>query len=107
LADELVVLHAGQVVETGAPASLLNQPHHPYTRRLLEAAPTAAAAPSTPPDSGELLRAGCRFRARCPQAFARCAEEAPVLVAVTGGLSRCFLHDSEADSGADPHADLR
>lgn len=104
LADELVVLHAGQVVETGAPASLLNQPHHPYTRLLLDPTPRAAAAPSVPPDSGERLSAGCRFWARCPQAFARCAEEPPVLVAVTGGLSRCFLHDSETDSPAEPHA---
>lgn len=104
LSDELVVLHAGQVVETGAPASLLNQPHHPYSRLLLEPAPTAGAAPSVPPDSGELRRVGCRFRARCAQAFARCAEEAPGLVAVTGGLSRCFLHDSETVSHADPHA---
>lgn len=97
LADEIVVLHAGQVVETGTPASLLSQPHHPYTQRLLE--PTTSTAPSLPPESGP-PRAACRFRARCPQVFARCGEEAPTLVAVTGGLSRCFLHDSERDSEA-------
>jgi peptide/nickel transport system ATP-binding protein len=97
LADEIVVLHAGQVVETGAPASLLSQPHHPYTQRLLD--PTSPTSSSLPPESGE-ARAACRFRARCPQVFARCGEEAPALVAVTGGLSRCFLHDSERDSQA-------
>lgn len=95
LADEIVVLHAGQVVETGAPASLLSRPHHPYTQFLLD--PTTSTAPSLPPESGP-SRAACRFRARCPQVLARCGEEAPSLVAVTGGLSRCFLHDSEATS---------
>ena len=96
LADEIVVLHAGQVVETGAPASLLSQPHHPYTQRLLD--PTTPAPPSLPPESGEARSSAtaCRFRARCPQVFARCAQEAPALVAVTGGLSRCLLHDSDA-----------
>jgi oligopeptide/dipeptide ABC transporter ATP-binding protein len=98
LADEIVVLHAGQVVETGAPASLLHQPHHPYTQRLLD--PTRPVSASLPPESGE-PRAACRFRGRCPQVFARCGEEAPALVAVTGGLSRCFLHDSERDSQTD------
>ena len=97
LADEIVVLHAGQVVETGAPASLLRQPHHPYTQRLLD--PTTSTALSLPPES-EQPRSACRFRARCPQVFPRCGEEAPTLVAVTGGLSRCFLHDSERDSEA-------
>ena len=98
LADEIVVLHAGQVVETGAPASLLSQPHHPYTQRLRDQAADPTAH-SVPPESGPLR--GCRFRARCPQVLARCGEESPALVAVTGGLSRCFLHDSERDSQAD------
>lgn len=103
LADDIVVLHAGQVVETGAPASLLSQPHHPYTRLLLDPARAVATAPSLPPDSGEPLRVGCRFRGRCPYVLARCAEETPALVAVTGGLSRCFLHDSDAHSDAGSH----
>jgi oligopeptide/dipeptide ABC transporter ATP-binding protein len=107
LADEIVVLHAGQVVETGAPASLLSQPHHPYTRLLLEPAKAAGTAPALPPDTGVPRSVGCRFRGRCPQVFARCAEGAPALVAVTGGLSRCFLHDADADSDADSHNSAR
>jgi len=98
LSDEILVLHAGQVVESGATASLLSHPQHPYTQSLLNPEP-AAAAPQASPDSAEPRRAGCAFRAQCPQAFERCAAEAPMLFAVPGGLSRCFLRDPEA-SGA-------
>jgi oligopeptide/dipeptide ABC transporter ATP-binding protein len=99
LCDEAVVLHAGQIVEAGATASLVNHPHHPYTRSLLS---SQAAAASLLPASDRVSTAGgattasCRFRARCPQAFQRCAEEEPVLFAVPGGLSRCFLDDPES-----------
>lgn len=97
LADEILVLHAGQIVEAGSTASLLKQPHHPYTQSLLS--PTPVAGPAQPPPSSSRepreRREECRFRGRCPHAYARCAEEAPKLFAVPGGLSRCFLHDPD------------
>jgi oligopeptide/dipeptide ABC transporter ATP-binding protein len=102
LCDEAVVLHAGQIVEAGATASLVSHPHHPYTRSLLSSQAAAAASLLPASDSvstgGGATAATCRFRARCPQAFQRCAEEEPVLFAVPGGLSRCFLDDPD---GAD------
>ena len=94
LADEILVLHAGQIVESGSTPSLVEQPHHPYTQYLLSTAP--AAEPSLPSTASGLERsAGCRFRARCPHAYARCASEEPALFGVPGGLSRCFLHDPD------------
>ncbi len=91
LADEIAVMHAGQIVETGAAASLRAQPQHPYTQSLL--GPKASPSASVPPTSDREGRIkGCRFRDRCPHAFVRCAEEEPALFAVPGGLSRCFLH---------------
>jgi oligopeptide/dipeptide ABC transporter ATP-binding protein len=94
LADEILVLHAGQIVESGATASLVAQPHHPYTQCLLSVAP--AAEPSLTPTADGLERSeGCRFRARCPHAYARCQSEEPALFGVPGGLSRCFLHDPD------------
>jgi oligopeptide/dipeptide ABC transporter ATP-binding protein len=94
LADEILVLHAGQIVESGSTTSLVAQPHHPYTQYLLNSAP--AAQPSLPSTAGGLERSeGCRFRARCPHAYLRCASEEPAFFGVPGGLSRCFLHDPD------------
>jgi peptide/nickel transport system ATP-binding protein len=56
VADRILVLHAGQIVESGPPAHLVESPTHAYTRRLLEAAPDpwrgAATAASTPQKRG-------------------------------------------------------
>jgi peptide/nickel transport system ATP-binding protein len=94
LSDDILVMYAGQIVETGATASLASRPHHPHSQSLLSS--TGPAVPSQPAASDPKARsAGCRFRGRCPHAFARCAEEEPRLFAVPGGLSRCFLHDPD------------
>jgi oligopeptide transport system ATP-binding protein len=94
LADEVGVLHAGQIVESGSTASVVTQPHHPYTQWLLSAAPAAEPSLASPPTGLERAE-GCRFRARCPHAYARCAREEPALFGVPGGLSRCFLYDPD------------
>ncbi len=86
LADRLMVMYAGRVVESGPTEDVLANPKHPYTQLLLSAVPdprAPVAVPSTtavqePPrviDPGE----GCRFRARCPQAIERCAQMTPQL----------------------------
>jgi len=89
ISDEVVVMHDGQLVESGATADLVSHPHHPYTRGLLGA--VTEPAPSAP----GARASGCRFRARCPQTFSRCAAEEPTWFAVPGGLCRCFLHDPD------------
>jgi peptide/nickel transport system ATP-binding protein len=83
VAHRLVVMYAGQVVESGQTEEVLQRPVHPYTRLLLSAVPDPRAAldiaavdPGEPPrvvDPGE----GCRFRWRCPIAIARCADVTP------------------------------
>ena len=98
VADDVVVMHRGQIVETGVAPSVLARPHHPYTQALLSLKP-APEASSVPPSSGEAEMSGCRFRSRCPYAFSRCAREEPVLYAVAGGTSRCFLEDPAHSAG--------
>lgn len=106
VADEVAVMYAGQVVETGAAARLVRAPRHPYTRALLgsvpdsrvrlrlQAIPGRAPAPTPPQQS-------CRFADRCGFATDACRGEAPRLVALDGGARsvRC-LHASGLDDAA-------
>ncbi|GAA5064856.1 peptide/nickel transport system ATP-binding protein [Thermocatellispora tengchongensis] len=93
LADETAVMYLGAIVESAPTRRLWREPRHPYTRALIEAIPRAepgAGLPKVLP--GEVTRpeSGCRFRARCPHAFDRCAEEPP-LTAGPGGRVACWL----------------
>jgi len=104
LADTIVVMYAGQVVESGPAQSVTDQPAHPYTRLLLSAAPDPdRGGPPVPGALGERGRGappslvtpppGCRFHPRCPQAMAVCTEAVPPgFDAAAGHLSACWLH---------------
>ena len=86
LADEVVVMYAGRVVERAPVARLFDDPQHPYTIGLLG----AVARLDTPVDrlaviagtvpSPHKAPSGCRFHPRCPFAIARCRSEVPPLV---------------------------
>ena len=87
LCDEVMVMYLGQVVEIGPVAQIYGAPAHPYMRALLSAVPSMDPARRTqqPPLQGDPPNPinappGCRFRERCPQAQAVCAERAPALV---------------------------
>jgi peptide/nickel transport system ATP-binding protein len=98
LADRVVVMYAGHVVEVGPSGPLLDQPAHPYTQ-LLEAACSSGQVAGTPSPSGvravgSPLGAGCPFAARCPSVMERCRRELPPLRKIpTGALVRCHLYD--------------
>jgi oligopeptide/dipeptide ABC transporter ATP-binding protein len=105
LADRVAVMYLGQIVEEGATERVLGDPQHPYTRALLEAVPSLdpgarrsadrirlqgdVPSPAHPP-------AGCRFHTRCPLVFDRCRREAPSLLPVADGASRCFLAEGNS-----------
>src|SRR5580765_5475971 len=88
VADDILVMYAGQIVERGPIEDVLSAPLHPYTRLLLEAVPDPATKTegqqvelrkgdtSAAVDPGE----GCRFRARCPLAIEICSQTTPQLV---------------------------
>ena len=85
LADRVVVMYAGRVVEEGPVDALFARPAHPYTRGLLDSVPkrgTARASlvpiPGAPPNPTDLPE-GCAFHPRCPLAEDRCRGEVPPL----------------------------
>ncbi|MET7662737.1 ABC transporter ATP-binding protein [Streptomyces sp. NPDC005463] len=101
IADDLVVMYAGRVVESGATADVLGDPQHPYTQGLFQSVPSAErrgqdlpAIPGTPPDLMR-LPSGCPFRPRCPHAHDRCVTERPALQPAPGELrfGACHLLD--------------
>lgn len=97
VADRVVVLYAGQVMEAGPSAAVLGAPRHPYARLLAAAATRGGglraplpAAGGTPPvvDPGP----GCPFAARCPEALALCRrDDAPVQAVGPDHTVRCHL----------------
>jgi peptide/nickel transport system ATP-binding protein len=83
VADRVVVMYAGHLVETGPTEAVLQDPKHPYTQLLLSAvADPREKLQSISADSGEPPRVinpteGCRFRWRCPYAIEKCAQVTP------------------------------
>jgi peptide/nickel transport system ATP-binding protein len=105
LADEIVVMYAGSIVERAPANELYEAPRHPYTLGLLNSFPPMHGArqeltgiPGSPPDLSN-LPIGCKFHPRCPYAMARCVHDEPPLVSV-GGTERsvaCWLHVEGAE----------
>jgi peptide/nickel transport system ATP-binding protein len=90
LADRIVVLYRGSVVQTGTVNEVCGGYQHPYTRILFR---SRAAAPDPTPSNDRNdpdMQNGCRFRAHCPDRLAHCASEAPLLHTLAPGLTiRC------------------
>jgi peptide/nickel transport system ATP-binding protein len=97
VADQVAVMYAGQVVESGSAAEVFAHPLHPYTRGLLSCVPVPGRTRGTvlgvvpgsvPSLVGELQ--GCAFRQRCSLAIDVCANPGPVVSSSTPGRSvRC------------------
>ena len=98
--DRIAVLYAGRVIESGKSVDLLERPHHPYTRALLEALPRHArpgtmlpAVPGVVP-SGLEDPAGCAFAPRCSLAVDECAKQRPSFRGVSPGRAvACYRWD--------------
>jgi peptide/nickel transport system ATP-binding protein len=98
VADTILVMYAGKLVEKGSAAEITEDPRHPYTRLLIASLPEVGVRyeerrltgiAGRPPS---LLRppTGCRFRARCPLASAECAEEPPFVELAPGRHVACW-----------------
>jgi len=100
ICDEVAVMYAGQIVETGTVLSVLRDPAHPYTKALLGADPHAArhegprgrlvSIPGQVPQPRD-WPTWCRFAKRCPFAVEACLVPIPLTARPTGpGLTRCI-----------------
>jgi peptide/nickel transport system ATP-binding protein len=99
IADRVVILYLGRVVEIAPNAELFRAPNHPYTQALLANAPRLDTRKRRfAPIAGELPSpfappTGCHFHPRCPAAMERCRRERPPLVEIAPGrLSACHLN---------------
>ncbi|MEO7115657.1 MAG: dipeptide ABC transporter ATP-binding protein [Caldimonas sp.] len=108
IADEVIVMYLGRVMERAPKAALFAAPRHPYTRALLASTPRVGGArgdasleraarsaltgdlpsPLAPPS-------GCVFRTRCPHAVAECAEVVPALESVAEGHGAACIRLAE------------
>lgn len=96
LADEVAIMYAGQIVETGHARDFFPAPLHPYSQMLMASVPRLHSE-SDPmfitgqPPSLINPSKGCRFAARCPYRFEKCDEEPPMF-GKNGRKVKCWLH---------------
>jgi len=109
MADKVLVMYAGSVVEYGTRDEIFGNMLHPYTRGLINSIPKMGN------DNGELtaiegmvpniydMPSGCKFNPRCPFAKSICREKRPALRDVKGHKVRCFMYDEnwEKEGGKD------
>jgi peptide/nickel transport system ATP-binding protein len=101
IADRVLVLYAGHVMETASAEEVMADPLHPYTKLLLSAVPKPRhrEGKSRIEARGEIPtvvdpKPGCRFANRCPFVMDRCRVETPPLIQVRSDrLVRCYLYD--------------
>ncbi len=98
IADEVIVMYAGQVVEHSRGTALVDEPTHPYTQLLIASVPNPSDPTSVGPATSEQARAviaekGCRFAPRCTSVMDRCrVDEPPQFIVGERHTSRCWLY---------------
>jgi len=99
IADSIMIMYAGQLAEKASTEVIIRAPRHPYTKLLISSLPEIgvkysekrlAGIPGKPP---LLLNppTGCRFRERCPVAFAKCLEEPPFIEIEKNHFVACWM----------------
>lgn len=104
VAETILVLYGGQVMEIGAAEDVIHRPRHPYTRALIDAVPSPD--PDVPwklgdgsdtGDAGHLPDRGCAFAPRCPSTMERCRAHRPPLFHTDPlRASGCWLDETAA-----------
>jgi oligopeptide/dipeptide ABC transporter ATP-binding protein len=105
MADRVIVMYAGKVVESGSTYQIFYQPRHPYTQGLLSSIPQIGRRTRLTPITGSVpsmhaLPRGCTFAPRCPHAMDVCTrQEPPELALGEAQTARCWLYKGEPEAG--------
>lgn len=102
MADRVIVMYYGQIVEQADVRTIFKNPKHPYTIGLLNSVPNIYSESNdrlTPiegnvPNIG-VIKEGCPFRFRCQQVHAKCHEHNPSLFKLDSQLVRCWLYEEQ------------
>ncbi len=106
MCDRVLVMYAGNIVESAEVFELFDNPRHPYTQGLLSSIPNVEILKSEQKRLSTIkgfvphpanFPKGCRFHPRCPQAFERCVNSNPQLLSIVGKpdhFSRCWLEEA-------------
>lgn len=106
MADRVVVMYVGKIVEEADVFALFKSPKHPYTQALLASIPTLQTArgeelnviKGTVPNLYRALPPGCRFAPRCLHVFDKCRQVEPPLIPIgQGQAARCWLYETPAE----------
>lgn len=103
MADKVVVMYGGEIVEEADVFTLFRKPKHPYTKGLMDSTPKInemkdelISIPGTVPSPFEFPQ-GCKFADRCPFAMDKCmTDEPPVLTMGDEHKVKCWLHTDKA-----------
>ena len=105
LANRIMIMHNGKILEMGPKEKLLTKPRHFYTKVLMEIAPDLSSSQREPTKdlfirnaNTEMVDKGCVFANKCNMSFSHCFEEEPELYAVEENHEcRCFLYETEKE----------
>ncbi len=96
MADRVMVMYLGKIVEQGSVTDILDTPKHPYTQTLIAAIPSIFRSESLALPTGETPSpanppSGCAYHLRCPNAMPICQQQAPILITLQKRQVACHL----------------
>ena len=103
IADHVIVMYLGRVVESASVDQIFDNPKHPYTQGLLQSLPQIGRDQRLEPITGNVPSPqnrpkGCSFAPRCPHVMNRChTDDPPTFQVAEGGFAACWLYEENAE----------